>query len=595
MLIRSPHSLLPINIPIFIILSLALTGGISAAVAGEVDTSSMPWGEMAMGLFGGLALFLFGMEMMANGLKAVAGERLQTILAHLTSNRFFGAITGAFVTAVIQSSSVTTVLVVGFVATNIMSLSQAIGVIMGANIGTTVTAQIVAFKVTKYALLMIAMGFALQFFAQHKRVTYYGNILMGLGLIFFGMSVMGSAMKPLQNYEPFLQLMVNMENPLLGIAVAAIFTALVQSSSATTGIIIVMASQGFVTLPAGIALTFGANIGTCVTALLAAIGKPREAVRAAVVHILFNVCGVLLWIGFIDHFAQFVAYISPVAVGLSGTEKLAVEAPRQIANANTIFNIANTLIFIGFTRHFALLVYWLVPNKPTHKKPKIKPKHLDTLLLENTPMALAATRRELQRMSTSVDNMLVASMPMVLHGNKRSLKTIAKMDNEVDILYKYIVHYLGEMNKRSLNQQESSELSSLLEATNSLESIGDVIETNLVYLGKQRIKHGIEISQETQDLFMQVHSEVAKVFQLAMEAVIEKDVDKAQQVLNSKETLNYLIEEATLHQAQRLTAQAANRPETYSLEVDILEKLRWIHHSSRRMAKSVFHSLPNKT
>jgi len=589
MLIRSSHPLLPINIPLLVTLMLALIGGVSAAFADEINTTlTMPWGEMAMGLFGGLALFLFGMEMMASGLKSVAGERLQIILARLTSNRFIGAITGAFVTAVIQSSSVTTVLVVGFVATNIMSLSQAIGVIMGANIGTTVTAQIVAFKVTKYALLMIAAGFALQFFAQRKRLTYYGNILMGLGLVFFGMSVMGGAMKPLQNYEPFLQLMANMENPLLGIAIAAIFTALVQSSSATTGIIIVMASQGFVTLPAGIALAFGANVGTCVTALLAAIGKPREAIRAAVVHVLFNICGVLLWVGFIDHFAQFIAYISPVAAGLSGTEKLAVEAPRQIANANTLFNIVNTLIFIGFTRHFALFVYWLVPNKPVRKKPEIKPKYLDTLLLEDTSMALAATRRELKRMSVSIDHMLVASMPMVLNGDKRSLKTVAKMDNEVDILYKYIVEYLGEMNKLSLNQQESKELTCLLETANSLESIGDIIETNLIYLGKQRIKHNIEISQETQHVLIQVHNEVTEIIKLAVEAVIEKDFAKARQVLASKETVNYLIEETAMHQVYRLTAKSENRAEAYSLEIDILEKLRWMYHFSRRMAKSVF-------
>jgi phosphate:Na+ symporter len=205
-------------------------------------------------------------------------------------------------------------------------------------------------------------------------------------------------------------------------------------------------------------------------------------------------------------------------------------------------------------------------------------------------MALAATRRELQRMSVSVDHMLVASMPMVLHGDKHSLKTIAKMDNEVDILYKYIVQYLGEMNKRSLNQEESRELSSLLAATNSLESIGDIIETNLIYLGKQRIKNGIEISQETQDLLLQIHAEVIQMVKLSVDAVIEKDFSKARQVLASKEMLNYLIEETTIHQAKRLTVQAPNRAETYSLEIDILEKLRWIYHFSRHMAKSILNS-----
>ena len=221
------------------------------------------------------------MDQMADALKAVAGERMKTILARLTANRFMGAITGAFVTAVIQSSSVTTVLVVGFITAGLMSMAQSIGIIMGANIGTTITAQIIAFKVTEAALLMIAVGFTLLFTSKQEQIRHYGSILMGLGLVFFGMSVMSDAMAPLRTYPPFLELMTRMDNPLIGILTAALFTALVQSSSATTGIIIVMASQGFISLQAGIALAMGANIGTCVTAMLASIGKPREAVRAA--------------------------------------------------------------------------------------------------------------------------------------------------------------------------------------------------------------------------------------------------------------------------------------------------------------------------
>ena len=195
----------------------------------------MDWWQMGIKLFGGLALFLFGMEQMADSLKAVAGEKMKTILAKLTTNRFTGAITGALVTAVIQSSSVTTVLVVGFISAGLMSMAQSIGVIMGANIGTTITAQIVAFKVTKYALLMIAMGFSMLFFSKQNKIKHYGGMIMGLGLVFFGMSVMSDAMHPLRSYQPFLDLMVEMSNPLLAILIAAGFTALVQSSSAKIG------------------------------------------------------------------------------------------------------------------------------------------------------------------------------------------------------------------------------------------------------------------------------------------------------------------------------------------------------------------------
>ena len=335
---------------------------------------------LVMGLFGGLALFLLGMEEMANALKQVAGGRMKKILARLTRNRFMGVTTGAFITAVIQSSSVTTVLVVGFVTAGLMTLTQSVGVIMGANIGTTVTAQIVAFKVTKFALLMIAIGFATTFVSKKEITRQKGRGLLGLGLIFFGMTVMGDAMRPLRSYGPFLELMTRMEDPWLGILAGAAFTGLVQSSSATTGVVIVMASRGLISLPAGIALSFGANIGTCVTAMLAAIGKPREALRAAVVHVLFNVAGVALWIAFIDDLALVVTSISPVSEELAGQARLAADTPRQIANAHTIFNIANTLIFIWFATPFARIVQWLVPDRPPAEAAIIRARYPRRLL-----------------------------------------------------------------------------------------------------------------------------------------------------------------------------------------------------------------------
>ena len=288
--------------------------------------AALDYFQMGMGLFGGLAIFLFGMEQMTATLKAVAGDGMKRILARLTTNRFKAVGAGAFVTAVIQSSSVTTVLVVGFVSAGLMSLQQSIGMIMGAEIGTTVTAQIIAFKVTGYALVAVAVGFAMQFFSKHERVCQYGLMIFGFGLIFFGMFLMGEAMKPLRTHQPFIELMGSMENPLLAILVSAAFTGLIQSSSATTAIIIMLAKSGFISLDAGIALAFGANIGTCVTALLASIGKPREAVQTAMVHLTFNVAGVLLWVGFIDQLAALVTSLSPAHTDvLDATERLMAE------------------------------------------------------------------------------------------------------------------------------------------------------------------------------------------------------------------------------------------------------------------------------
>ena len=570
------------------VLGLFFSLGAFPALAAGDSENVMNWGVMGMQLFGGLALFLFGMEQMADALKAVAGERMKTILAKLTSNRFMGAITGAFVTAVIQSSSVTTVLVVGFITAGLMSLAQSIGVIMGANIGTTITAQIVAFKVTKAALLMIGVGFTMLFASKNERTKHYGGMLMGLGLIFFGMSVMSDAMSPLRSYQPFLDLMKTMENPIVGILVAAAFTGLVQSSSATTGIVIVMASQGFITLPTGIALAFGANIGTCVTALLASIGKPREAVRAALVHVLFNVAGVLVWVGFIDQLAAFVQAISPADPSLSGTERLAAEAPRQIANAHTIFNVANTLIFIWFTGQLARLVEWLVPDRPLEEEALVvRAKYLDEELLSTPSLALDRVRLEVLHMGERVQEMMSKIMPAIIAGNKEQLAAIQRMDDNVDVLHAQIIGYLGKISGQSLTETQSAEFLRLMEAVNDLENIGDTIETNLVVLGNERIDERVKISKPTQEVLMGFHEAVNKAVWSAVQAVAQKNEVAAQNVTSMKQEITQIVESAAAHQAQRLVAEEPNRIPAYTIEMDIIEKLKRIYYFAKRMAKTV--------
>ncbi len=566
---------------------VAIFGAFSAGAASSDGGEEMAWATMGMNLFGGLAIFLFGMEQMTDALKAVAGERMKAILAKLTTNRFMGAITGAFVTAVIQSSSVTTVLVVGFITAGLMSAAQSIGVIMGANIGTTITAQIVAFKVTKAALLMIAVGFSMLFFSKQDRIKQYGAMLMGLGMVFFGMAVMSDGMKPLRTYQPFLDLMTRMENPLVGILIAAAFTGLIQSSSATTGIVIVMASQGFITLPAGIALAFGANIGTCVTALLAAIGKPREAVRAAVVHILFNVAGVIIWLGLIDELATLVTAISPTAQGLSGVDKLAAETPRQIANAHTIFNVANTLIFIWFTGPIARLVEKLVPDRPLEEVVIVAPKYLDEELLQTPSLALERVRLEIGHMGEMAKRMVRAMMPAVLSGDRQMLREVARMDDAVDILHGRIVTYLGEISRKSLTENQMRDFVRLMDAVKDLENIGDVIETDLIALGQKRIDKGVVISRETREVLSGLHEEVTKTVDDAIDAVMRNDQKAAQEVIAAKLDINRLVEAAEQHQAQRLVAEEPGRLPAYAIEVDVIEKLKRIYYFAKRMAKAV--------
>jgi len=567
---------------------LATAAATYAATTGEVGSEQIDWLTMAMGLFGGLALFLFGMDQMADALKAVAGERMKDILARLTSNRFTGALTGAFVTAVINSSSVTTVLLVGFISAGLMSLAQSVGVIMGANIGSTVTAQLIAFKITKAALLMVGVGFTFLFVSKRERFRQYGGMLMGLGLVFYGMSVMSDTMAPLRSYQPFLDVMQTMENPFIGILVAALFTGLIQSSAATTGIVIVMASQGFVNLPTGIALAFGANIGTCVTALLASIGKPREAVRAAVVHVLFNVAGVLVWIGLIPQLAELVRFISPQHAGLTGAARLAAEVPRQIANAHTLFNIANTLIFIGFTGQFARLAEWLVRDRPLDEEALVvRAKYLDDELLATPSLALDRVRLESLHMGERVQEMMARIMPAILRGSTETLRDIERMDDDVDTLHAQIIAYLSKISRLSLTERQTAELIRLMEAVNDLENIGDVIETNLVVLGHERIEQGVSISQPTREVLTNFHVAVNRAVECAVHAVAQNNELAARSVTSMKQEITHIADSAAAHQAQRLVAEEPNRIPAYTLEIDIIEKLKRIYYFAKRMAKTV--------
>jgi phosphate:Na+ symporter len=567
---------------------LMLLSPVSAQAGAASESKEISWFFLVVGLLGGLSLFLFGMDKMSDALKNVAGEKMKDILGILSNNRIMGLITGAIVTAVIQSSSVTTVMLVGFVSAGLMSLSQTVGVILGADIGTTITAQIVAFKVTKYALLLLAIGFGMLFISKSEKIQQYGYMVMGLGMIFFGMGVMKDAMEPLRTYQPFIDLMANMSNPILGILVAAIFTALVQSSSASMGVVIVLAMQGLITLEAGISLALGANIGTCVTAGLASLGKPREAVRVAVCHVLFKIIGVLIMLPLIGPFAKFVIFISPSpAEGLTGLEAAAAVLPRQVANAHTLFNIGIGVLFLPFVTQFARLVFWLVPDKPLPEFEEIQPKYLSEMLLHTPSLALDAARHEIKRMGKRVDLMNSAMMPAVLTGNREALQAVREMDEEVDVLYKHLVNYLAEVSKLQLNEYQTQKMMKLMAAVNDLEQIGDVIEVSLVDLGEKRLKKGFKISDATQKVINTVHVVVSDALKAAVRAVVEEDNDFATRVLSMKSDMNRLVEQAGMHQAKRLVSEDSGKFEAYSVEVDIIEKLKRIYYHAKRMAKTV--------
>ncbi len=536
------------------------------------------------GLFGGLALFLFGMDIMTQALKSAAGDYMKDILAKLTRNRFVGVGIGAFVTAVIQSSSVTTVILVGFISAGLLSMSQSVAVIIGANIGTTITAQILAFKVTKLALPMITAGFLVSFTAKQNNWKQTGMIVLGLGLVFYGMGIMSTSLNPLRSYEPFIQFMISMQNPILGALVGALFTAVVQSSSATTGILIVMASQGLIGLESAIAIALGANIGTCVTAGLASIGKPREAVRAAVVHTLFNVGGVMIWIAFIPQLAELAQWMSPAAEGLTGTDRLAAETPRQIANVHTFFNIINALIFVGFTTQIARLVEWLIPDRPITPEKAMLPKYLDDDLISTPPIALEAARQELKRLGKRVLRMVREIMPVAITGSRAELERVAALDKVVDARHIAIIEFLGKISLTNLSKRQSKELLQLAELANSLEYIGDRIATGMVTSANKRIDEDVTVSPQTAKVLSEYHTLVSSALNDALKAVVTQDSELAVQVRRRKKDLARMSREITAHGLDRLTADEPNRLKTYAREMEVMEILDGVFTVARRMA-----------
>jgi len=561
----------------------------SASAAGQ---SALEYGAILMGLFGGLALFLYGMDLMAAALKLIAGEGLRGVLARLTTNRFTGVAAGALVTAIIQSSSVTTVLVVGFISAGLMSLSQSVGVIMGANIGTTITAQIIAFKVTQYALALVALGFLLQLQTKRERLRQYGNLLLGLGLIFFGMHLMGEGTRPLQSYAPFIEAMKGMDSPWLGVLFGAAFTGLVQSSSATSGIVIVLAGQGFLSLPAGIALVFGANIGTCVTAVLAAIGKPAQARQAVLVHVLFNGLGVLLWFGFIPSLAEWAAALSPKAPGLEGTARLAAETPRQIANAHTLFNIGNTLILIGFTGPLARLAVRLIPPKGEEDLESGVPRFLEPLLLDTPSLALETVRCELGRLGAIVVRMTHGSLEAVIHGDIAALDKLVRQDEAVEQLHTAIVGYLGDLSKQPLTVRQAQQVSDFLATTNYLANIGDLVEINLVGAGRTRLLQQLHISGVTRTRLEEFHREVTANVARAIHAIVEDDRKAAEEVLAAKSRIAAYADDAEAHLSRRLTADAPQRQHLFRLESAVVEHLKRAFYLAKRIAKLVAEQSP---
>ena len=531
-------------LPIISIFIMALPSLVFAFPAAASSNKEISWFLMITSLFGGLGMFLYGMEMMSDGMKIAAGNRMRSVLEKLTSNRFLAVGVGAFVTMVIQSSSATTVMLVSFVNSGLLSFVQGLGVILGSNIGSTITAQIVAFKVTDYALALIAVGAIMALFSKKDATKNIGFVILGFGLLFYGMKVMSDTMKPLRSNPTFNSILTSFENPFMGILAGAAFTALIQSSSATTGIVITLASGGSITLEAGIPLIFGANVGTCVTALLAGLNASREAKRVAIAHVTFNLLGVGLFCFWIPTFAEFISQTSD-------------NIPRQIANAHTIFNILATVVFIPFTPLVAKLILQYFPDEEIDRdisKPAVM--HLDENTLQTPAIAITNAQAEIRGVIGLLER-VVGSVAMPFLSNE-SLSDVENEEEDfekglqnriekITFLNNEISSYLIKINNQDLTDIQSKEVFTLVSVVNNVNSIKNSVGLRLhdLIIKKEMEEDGLsdsllnEIESFHKKMVKQI-KRLGKFFEKYDQTKIDKIVSKGKKYKDLEE--KYRIE-----------------------------------------------------
>lgn len=529
--------------------------------------------QLAAGIFGGLSLFLYGLGKIGTTLKYLYGHRLRSLMLTMTQNRFTALLSGAWMTLMLQSSGAMTVLLVGFVSARMISLRSALAVVLGAGIGTAATIQLVSLNLSELALVPIAIGFLMQIIISDERGKQVGHGLLGLGLMFFGIHILGHGLAPLEGWGPFTLLMGKMSSPWWGIMMAAAFTGVVQSATATLAVVISLCSHGLIASDAALMAVLGANIGSSFLTLIIASGKNREALRTALANLLFRVIT-----------AGIVLYFTPsfmwAVTSLSGTA-----LAREVANAHLLFNLGMALLFLPFIGGIAKLLAWLIPTQQ-EAGPHVKAKFLDEMLLNTPSLAFDATRQELIRVGERVCQMMESLLPVITQGSRAQLHVLKHQDDAVDDLHAQVVNYLAKASQLKLSEAEQQELMGLIHIANALENIGDLIETNLVALGKKRIRLGFEVAPQDLAALNALHREVTNTLAQGIMASLNQDEALAQQVMSAKTNIRKLVDFASRQEAQRLAQVGQEGIDRYTFEHDIIDKLQRIYYHARKMAQN---------
>lgn len=525
-------------------------------------------------LMGGLGLFIYGMKLMGDGLENAAGEGLKTILEKVTKNPLIAVLVGAIVTAVIQSSSATTVMVVGFVNAGIMNLAQAAGIIMGANIGTTITAQLVAFKLDTIAPLFVFFGAFMVMFAKGKKRKDIGNIILGFGILFTGMGMMSGAMKPLTQSPVFQQVLLTVgDHMFLGILAGAVLTAILQSSSATTGILLAIATTGAIDIGQALPIIFGCNIGTCITAMIATIGTNKTAHKAAMLHLIFNLGGTLLFIPVLMSgiLGDFVAQISPDDVS------------RQIANSHTVFNIVNTLVMLPLTGILIKIVNKIIPGEDEKEDNGVK--YIDDRLLETPVIAAGQVAKETIRMANKAKKGLELAMKAFDNNDVKLVEKVYENEKVINTLDEAITTYLVKLSKCELSDKEQGIVSATFHTVIDIERIGDHAD-NIAGLASQKIAKNLEYSEQAIQQLYTMYDSTIKALDIAIESYANRDVKMAKSIQEVEANIDRLQKKYRELHIKRLYDGTCNAY-AGAIFLDVISNFERVGDHSTNIAESV--------
>jgi phosphate:Na+ symporter len=524
-------------------------------------------------VFGGVMLLLYGMRLVGRGLQKAAGARLRSFLLTAMSNRFKGMVVGAAITALLQSSSATTVMLVGFVGAGFIALPQTIGVILGANIGTTLTVQIIAFRVYDYAIAVVGLGILLIFLSKKGPMKDIGLAILGFGFVFLALNVLTSTFTPLTPDSILAQALLTLnDDPVAGVIVAALITAILHSSAATLGLAITATHSGLLTPEAALPIVLGANLGTSISAIISSIGAPVDAKRVAMAHVFFKAAGVIIVLPFISFFT-----------GLAG--EASGSLARQVANAHTFFNLGLAVLFIPFTGLLTTVLQRLMPEREEPEREGAW--YLDQRVISTPSLALGQATREALRVADMAQVMLRNSIKVFQHNDKQLMRQIAKSDNELDVLDREIKLYLTKLIRETLSDSQASRELEIISFTNNMENIGDVIDKNLMELARKKINRGYFFSIAGMEEIEELHLLVLDNFELGVAAFVSSDKEIATQLLSNK--IKIADKERRLREAhiERLHKGLRESIETSSIHLDVLTNLKRINSYITSIAYSI--------